>query len=291
MLRNWKIKSTTKTPIILFVIVAFWGIFAALFGMFDLEISQLFVNQNSIWGNIGAEFGELPGFCIIIISICILLGSLFESKHRQKIPSYIIIAITLGLFIYFLIIQNYEITKYCITIGIGPLIFIPTFYQKDMKEFRKISWVILLLAIFNPLFFVQVTKLLTQRIRYRNLLDEGLENYSRWYASFGPSTENNSFPSGHTAMGWMLLPLIITVKQLKWRNPLKILVITIILFIGVFVGISRIKVGAHFASDVLFSTCAAFVYTVILHQWFYLSEVSNSLRTKKREFNDETMLE
>lgn len=291
MSSNWRMKGTTITIGMLFVIIALWGILAALFGIYDLEISHLFVNQTSIWGNIGVDYGELPGFCLIVISVSILLGSLFDNKHKQKIPFYITFVISLGLLIYFLVIQNYDTAKYLIVLGIGPIFFVPIFYQKDLKEFRKISWVILLLAIFNPLFFVQIMKLLTQRIRYTSLLNEGLENYSRWYASFGPSTENNSFPSGHTAMGWMLLPLIIAVKQLKWRNPLRILVIIFVFFVGIFVGISRIKVGAHFASDVLFSTGAAFVYTVILHQWFHLTDPTNSLKTKKREIYDKAMVE
>ncbi len=291
MSNNWRLKSTSITTIMLFVIVAVWGIFAAVFGMFDLEISQLIVNQNSIWGNIGAEYGELPGFCLIIISISILFGSLFDNKHKQKIPFYLLFVLSLGPLIYFLIIQNYDIAKYLIAMGIGPIFFVPIFYQKDLKKFRKISWVILLLAIFNPLFFVQIIKLLTQRIRYRNLLDIGFDNYSRWYASLGPSTDYNSFPSGHTAMGWMLLPLIIAVKQLKWKNPLKILVIIGVLFVGIFVGVSRIKVGAHFASDVLFSTCAAFVYTIILHKWFYLSEATDSLKANNEEISEEVTVE
>ncbi len=288
---NLRMKSTTLTTIMLFVIVALWGIFAAVFGIFDLEISHLFINRSSIWGNIGADYGELPGFCLICVSICILFGSLFDNKHKQKIPFFIIIATTFGSLIYFLIIHNYDIAKYLIALGIGPIFFVPIFYQKDLKEFRKISWVILLLAIFNPLFFVQIMKLLTQRVRYRNLLDIGLENYSRWYASFGLSTDNNSFPSGHTAMGWMLLPLIIAVKQLKWRNPLRILVILFVLFVGVFVGLSRVKVGAHYASDVLFSTGAAFVYTIILHQWFYLSEATGSLIANNEEISEVVTVE
>ncbi|MHA1156522.1 MAG: phosphatase PAP2 family protein [Candidatus Heimdallarchaeota archaeon] len=283
---NRRIKSTTLTTIMLFVIVALWGIFAAVFGIYDLEISHLFVNQSSIWGNIGADYGELPGFSLICVSICILLGSLFENKRKQKIPFYTIIVITLGSLIYFLIIQDYEVAKYLIAIGIGPIFYVPIFYQKDLKKFRKISWVILLLAILNPLIFVQIMKLLTQRIRYRNLLDNGFENYLRWYASLGPSVEYNSFPSGHTAMGWMLLPLVIAVKQLKWKNPLRILVIIAVLFVGVFVGLSRIKVGAHYASDVLFSTGAAFVYTLILHHWFYLNKPKKSLMTKNGKISD-----
>jgi membrane-associated phospholipid phosphatase len=272
MVQNWN-SQNKLISILLLVIFAIWGVLAAVFGIYDLGISQLFVNQNSVWGIIGADYGEIPGFCLLLIAIGILIGSLFNNKHKQKIPSYIIIIICLGFLIYALVIGEYDGIQYPIGMIISLIGFVSIFYVKDFREFRRISWVILLLGLFNPLFFVQMMKLLTHRIRYRNLLDIGFENYTSWFSSFGPNTEHNSFPSGHTAMGWMLLPLIIPVLKMKWKHPLKIITLIIVFFVGIFVGLSRIKVGAHFASDVLFSTGAAFVYTILLYQWFYNTKI------------------
>ena len=126
-------------------------------------------------------------------------------------------------------------------------------------------------------------KLLTQRIRYRNLLDIGLDNFTTWYSSFGPNADNNSFPSGHTAMGWMFLPFLISVRNFKWKHPLKILTIVGIFSFGLFVGLSRIKVGAHYASDVLFPSCAGFVYTLFLYRWLYYSKEISSEQTNEKK--------
>ncbi|MCK4479401.1 MAG: phosphatase PAP2 family protein [Candidatus Lokiarchaeota archaeon] len=70
----------------------------------------------------------------------------------------------------------------------------------------------------------------------------------------------------------MFLPLLITVKDRKNTDAIKILVYILILGWGLFVGLSRIIVGAHYASDVLFSTGFAAVTTLLLYRKYYLNK-------------------
>jgi len=70
-------------------------------------------------------------------------------------------------------------------------------------------------------------------------------------------------------MGWMFLPLLITVKDRKIKDPLRIIITVLVIGWGLFVGLSRIVVGAHYASDVLFSTGAATFVTIFLYIRFY----------------------
>ena len=77
-------KRDQTTNFLLFIVFAIWGTLAAVFTIFDLEISQLFYNGDSIWGNIGADYGEIPGYILIFISVGILFGSLLKNKHQQK---------------------------------------------------------------------------------------------------------------------------------------------------------------------------------------------------------------
>ena len=84
----------------------------------------------------------------------------------------------------------------------------------------------------------------------------------------------DSFPSGHAAMGFMLLSiLILLVNAKRW---LKNSVLTIILLYGIVLALSRVVIGAHYASDVLFGSffiiLAFIVFLVnlscsIIHKW------------------------
>ena len=96
----------------------------------------------------------------------------------------------------------------------------------------------------------------------------GFFEYAHWFIPQG-ITGNYSFPSGHTAMAWMLLPLLIPLRTKLWKNPIRIVGTILIIGWGIFVGLSRIAIGAHYASDVLFSTGIAILVTFLLYQKYY----------------------
>ena len=77
-------------------------------------------------------------------------------------------------------------------------------------------------------------------------------NFTSWFLPNG-FAGHQSFPSGHAAMAWMILPLLILVsnKSKLTRSAL----LFIIICWGTAVPISRIVIGAHYASDVLFGAC------------------------------------
>ena len=47
----------------------------------DLEISIAVVDENSNWGNFGADYGEPPGNALIALSLTIFLGGFFKKLH------------------------------------------------------------------------------------------------------------------------------------------------------------------------------------------------------------------
>ncbi|MHA1121326.1 MAG: phosphatase PAP2 family protein [Candidatus Heimdallarchaeota archaeon] len=249
-----------------------WILLAIIFGLFDLEISNLVVDFSSVWATFGADFGEAPGYALIGISIVSLIGGLIKKVKLQKIPAFVISAAGMGVMLYGLITSERRIVIISGIITFSILIFAIVKFHKDWKSYRRFAGIIVLLAIFNPLIFVQITKLLCGRVRYRELVNIGFEFYRPWYSPLGPTLEHASFPSGHTAMGWMLLPLIIYIREKKLDKSLKIYLITTIIYWGLFVAVSRVIVGAHFASDVLFSTGMAFIVTIFLYYFFYLKK-------------------
>ncbi|TFG28944.1 MAG: phosphatase PAP2 family protein [Promethearchaeota archaeon] len=256
------------------VVIISWIVLAIIFGFTDLQISIALLNRDAIWANIGKDFGEGPGYGIIAISIAILIGSKNDDLKKQRIASYVILIIGLVFLTIALIFANLWFITFGGGIAIPMIIFLIFTKNRDFKEYTTIATVIILLAIINPLIFVQITKIMCGRVRF-NDLSPGYANYTPWFLPPGPISGlkgNASFPSGHTAMGWMFLPLIFSVRDRKWTNPIKIIVIILIIVFGLFLGVSRIVTGDHFASDVLFSTGVAAIATIWLYHRYYIKK-------------------
>jgi len=78
---------------------------------------------------------------------------------------------------------------------------------------------------------------------------------------------NAAFPSGHAAIGWLLLPLLYLVLTKNWK--VKALVGTLVISWGLFVLLGRVRIGAHYASDVLFPTGVAIMTFLLLYKHYH----------------------
>ncbi|GAG53699.1 unnamed protein product, partial [marine sediment metagenome] len=63
-----KIKSWSEIKKIALTVIIIWVALAIIFGIFDLVISIAVVDKSSIWGNVGADYGEIPGYILIAIA-------------------------------------------------------------------------------------------------------------------------------------------------------------------------------------------------------------------------------
>lgn len=259
-------KNSIINKSILLVILS-WIILAIIFGFSDLEISKAIVDEESLWGKFGNDFGEAPGYSLIAIALSILIGSYNNEIKKQKISAYVIIIIGIVLFILGFVVNERILIIDGLAIFFPLILFVLFTYKKNWKNYQKISTVIIILAIVNPLIFVQITKVLTGRVRFEDL-DINYSNFTPWFLPPGPSG-NYSFPSGHTAVAFMFLPIFILIRNRGWKDPIKILVSILIIGWGFFVGLSRVIIGDHYASDVLFSAEVALLTTLLLYKKFY----------------------
>lgn len=266
MFKNLKESGTAKLFIIIIVV---WVILVIIFGFTDLEISRAVVDENSLWGLFGREYGEVPGYGLIAIALAAFIGSYNQDIKKQKIPAYVIIVIGLILLVLGIVFSSQVLMLDGGAIILALLVFVIITFNKDWKPYRNISAIITILAVINPLLFVQITKILCGRVRFRDLAP-GFTDYTPWFLPPGPTSSGNSFPSGHAAVGWMFLPLLITVKEKKWNDPYKIIMLVLVIGWGLFVAMSRVVLGAHFTSDILFSTGVAAITTVIFYKKIYL---------------------
>ncbi len=259
----------SKTTILIFIIIIIWVVLALIFGFTDLAISKVVVDENSLWGIFGRDYGEIPGYGLIAIALSALIGSYNDNLRKQKIPAYVIITIGVILVVLGIIFNFQALAIDGASVFICVFIFLMITFNKDWKNYRKISAVVIILAVLNPLIFVQITKILTGRIRFNNLAP-GFTDYTTWFLPPGPLTGGNSFPSGHTSISFMFLPLLILLKERRLKDPIRILITVLILGWAIFVGLSRVIIGDHYASDVLFSAGMASVITILLYEKIYV---------------------
>jgi membrane-associated phospholipid phosphatase len=126
-------------------------------------------------------------------------------------------------------------------------------------------------ALFGYVIGIQAIKFLWGRVRFREL-DASFSQFTPWYLPQG-ITGFDSFPSGHAAMGWMLLALLVLFNQSKtW---LKNFIFMLIIMWAVLLAYSRVVIGAHFASDVLFGSFFIILAYLILRGNFNQQILNN----------------
>ena len=266
-------------------LVLIWATLAAYFAFTDLQISISLVNQNTGWAKFFQDFGEIPGLLVLFCSAHIFLAMYSsESRFRKIIFSIILFLAASFLSAYLMIIifkgvtgsisflQEYIILIILVLIFLNFLLHFQIRKIKipnSLKQFSKIS---VLLGVYGYLFLIQPIKILWGRIRFKDL-DALYSNFTPWFFPTGING-NQSFPSGHAAMAWMILPLLILVVN---RNKIvKVSFLLLLIIWGLTVSLSRVVIGAHYASDVLFgSSIIIIVFLVIIYSyWETFNKVS-----------------
>jgi len=267
--------SKVNIKILALIVIVIWVILALIFGFLDLNISIAVVDEASAWGNFGADYGELPGWALIGIALATFIGGYIKNLKLQKTPALLIIVIGL----LFIIFDDDFYEGFSLIIPV--IIYTIITWNKDWKNYRTLAGIISLLAIIHPLLFVQIFKTLCGRVRFRDLDLPGYTNFTPWFLPPGFSLDDHSFPSGHTSMSFMLIPLLIPLSKMSLekggKKILAIILIIIVIGWAIFVAASRVIVGAHYASDVLFSGGVACIITILLYKWKYAKRENTSL--------------
>jgi len=246
-----------KINIILLLLV--WIILAVIFGIFDLEISKNIVNQNSGWAKFLENYGMIPGLLVILSGIYIYYSFI---KTKSDVWSYIqkvvFFLVSSGLIFHLLdqllssIATNHLIIFVIISFSISIIIFIAIHFKSQVERIIAIKYarVVVAAALFGYVICIQGVKYFWGRVRFREL-DAAFSQFTPWYLPQG-ITGSDSFPSGHAAMGWILLALLILLSNKKeWVKNLSFVLIFIW---AVALALSRVIIGAHYASDVLFGS-------------------------------------
>jgi membrane-associated phospholipid phosphatase len=141
-------------------------------------------------------------------------------------------------------------------------------FSKQSVLFSRISFK---MFFYGYLLIATPLKIFWGRIRFRDLA-ENYSNFTPWYYPNG-ITGNQSFPSGHAVMSFMMIALFIFFMDKPFYK--RIIFKGLIISWGLAVCISRVVIGAHFTSDVLFGAMI-----IIVTYLFLMNNANNTLKTE-----------
>lgn len=258
------------------------SVLLVIFAFTDLQISNAIYNSNSSFGMIFEAIGEFPA--AVIATFCTVSLMLTRNKEKSvkynlRTGGYIILLLLFALMAAMLPVKYFN----------GPTVLIPiiaTLYivisyiiakkysSTNREELRNAAIVGILTFVFVVITF-NLVKMGWGRERYRHMIATGsFEGFSLWFTPQKLTTDNEfmSFPSGHSAnaaiMIWItLIPTFITSLREKknWFIGFSLLWILV-------VPISRIMVGAHFASDVTMGVTITLIIFAILESRYIKKE-------------------
>jgi membrane-associated phospholipid phosphatase len=272
-----------KIDSIIIVLVLVWSVLAGYFALNDLNISETIVDQQTGWAEFLEQYGELPGAVVIIFGIVIFSIQLKKSSVVifTAIQSILVIALSaILLYVSYLLIFNitsssnafFDCSAFLsIAFFASSTAAIVTFRKANLNFSFKlitISKIILGMSLFGYLLSIQIIKFFWGRVRYRDL-DFLHSNFTEWFIANGING-HQSFPSGHAAMGWMLLPIFLLV--LDKSGFIKSFIMILIFIIAATIALSRVVIGAHYASDVLFGSLFMIISFLILYRRYYLRD-------------------
>ena len=277
-------------------------------GIWDQQISQTLMNQNSYFATLFQNYGLIFAGIIIFMSTQIFIYFAMKSGLNTfaKISIYIL-ALIGGIY------EVWQTVKYALYYTVSSLnninndlpigaanndgsgtLEIPDWYgsalivltiisvaiglyfcnrwlkDKTLEELKGLVLVALggIVAVFAANTIVDAMKDLWGRMRPYELQDDWSQ-YTSWLQING-SNGHKSFPCGHSEQGWLALYLPLFVQATNKEKRQKVHLFACIF--GCLMAYSRVRIGAHFLSDVTMgSTISIFViYTIsrLLNQRF-----------------------
>ena len=257
--------------------MAVFSAFSIVFGIFDLQISKSIYNADVLWVNLYQKYGQIPGMVIGFSSASLLLR-LSKTGSSHKIVNFRGLLFVIALSFAVSIFINVHGQKIILDVGFllapvtsiiclaGVQIWLWRFSDKTMQKFKFIAEVSLLLVIIAGVATVWAFKIPWGRWTFRDMIKAGeLILYTPWYLPQG-FNGHYSFISGHTGMAFCVLPIVLLFR----KNSIHSYIAWILVLLWSFsVALSRVIIGAHFASDVLFAAGQTLFWFFILQKLRY----------------------
>ena len=267
-------------------------VLAILFFFFDLNISKTVVQDNpSFIFLLFAAIGEFPIYLGPIL-FGLVFGFTSENKN-MRLGSHLVgligtyFALTRlvnGVFEVFFsseigLLQYSLLALASLFLYMFMFIVFNKIDRDNLEKLKDIALIYLIVTI-SSVALVSVIKFIWGRPRYR-ILSPDYSEYTNYLVIHGLSngsigTDYRSFPSGHTNAATSILILSLIAPRFSSKKWIKYLISGACYLYVLIMAISRVCVGAHYASDVLFgfgisSICFLTTYIIFKKKgWLYV---------------------
>lgn len=253
-----------------------------VFTFTDLQISME-IAKKPVWARILEVVGEIP-FTVLTITACALL---YRFRTNKNSALHLLSGIGSGfLFLLFSVMGGFMTWNYlkdnlgevsslwALVIALAlaaAALWLAALVPEDRKHQALRYAAVALLYFVLVLIVMNSLKTVWGRMRFREMT-EPVAEFTRWYQIVPRGGFDNryaSFPSGHSmnSAGVILLMLLPSIMPMFEKRE-KALHIFVYIWCGI-VGISRVFMGAHFASDVTVGILLSLAIFEILRSIFY----------------------
>ncbi len=261
----------TKNKIFVCIGALIWLAAVVLASIYDLDITLAIADSHSIFGRALEVAGEPPAILFTSLNLALMAAYFWrcDEKRSRGITLAVLTLIgCVGTSVYAIIkIADYlaeyrdrSLSPIAVLYSVASALIIAFVFialalfmkEATLKKYFLTAWRCVIAAILTFV-IIWVLKLVWGRVRPRQLtLGGGYMAYTPWYLPQG-FTGYFSFPSGHTANATVILSLIYYFKFIPEKYKLVKPIAAVLLSVWiVLVALSRVVVGAHFLSDVLF---------------------------------------
>lgn len=248
-----------------------WLAALVLASIYDLDITLSVADSHSFFGRALEVAGEPPAILFTSFNLALMAAYFLrcDAKRARGITLAVLTLIgCVGTSVYAIIKITDNLAEYsarslspiallysvATALAIAFIFIAVSLFMKEatLKRYFLTAWRCVLAAILTFV-IIWALKLVWGRVRPRQLtLGGGYFAYTPWYLPQG-FTGYFSFPSGHTANATVILSLLYYFKFIPEKYKLVKPIATALLSVWIIlVALSRVVVGAHFLSDVLF---------------------------------------
>lgn len=286
------------------------GVLLIIASLFDQQISNIFANQNSIFGTIFQNYGMFPEGLILFISAEIIaFGALKKEGDSWMKIVITIIGLLVAFYALFQMVDGWMYYTASSQSNIANGLPIGTANNDDGGEvvFSKVIQLIITAVIWLVGTFISyiwinkkdnsqiahLIKVAILGIAFYFVADEFISVMKQYWGRFRPyeiaenvdgahftnwwvingETGHKSFPSGHTFAGMcaIFLPFFVDRKNVKLQ---KIMTYGGFLF-GILMGFSRVRIGAHWLSDTVVSATITFFIAFLFGKLFGINMIED----------------
>ncbi|MGN0314824.1 MAG: phosphatase PAP2 family protein [Fusicatenibacter sp.] len=253
------------------------------------------IARKPLWARVLEVVGEIP-FTTLTIAACAIL---FRFRTKKNRVLNILCAVGAGvLFALFSVMGGFMTWNYLtdnlgqismtwmvlialVMAGVGVWIAraIPAKNRSKALRYAAVALLYFLLVII----IMNSVKAVWGRMRFREMTDP-IHEFTRWYQIVPRGGFNNSyasFPSGHSMNSAGVILLILLPPMIPALSGREKVLHTIVYVWCVVVGISRVFMGAHFASDVTVGVLLSLAIFDVLRAIFYRKERKESTIANK----------